>query len=64
MTFEHKARKKGRKVTRRFEEYKKSILKAAKDLCYGDDIKKMIQDAETEIELTRAMQLGRSRMRD
>lgn len=40
-------------------DYKKEALKAAKELCYGDEIKKKIKEAKTDEEIERIMASAR-----
>ena len=46
-----------------FIRFKSESLRAAKELCYSHEIAQLIEDAETEGEIVRALMRGRSEMR-
>lgn len=48
-----------RKPDVQFKKYKQSSIKAASDLGYDSDVKKKIDSAKTEHEITRIMQEAR-----
>lgn len=46
---------------RSFKEIKSSIIKAAKELCYGEEVIEKLKKAKTEGELCRIMTTARKR---
>ena len=45
-----------------FREYKRKALKAARELCYGDEVIKRIKNAKTDVEISRIMTSARRAM--
>lgn len=46
------------------DNYKQQAIRAAKDLCYGEEVIRRIKNAKSDVEIERIMATARKQMKD